>query len=121
MVGYSIADSVFVWLDFQRTLYPDFVSPDHVPPGNGTLGTFELYQSKPNPSYGDATITFTVPETTDVRLAVYDIAGRKIAVLADDVLPAGEHTYEVSELPAGVYVYRLVAGSYIAVKKMVVL
>jgi hypothetical protein len=120
LLGYLINDGVFVWLDFQRTLYPDAVTPAHVPTDN-TGGVCKLFQSKPNPSYGDAAITFVIPETADVRLTVYDITGREIEVLENGVLTAGEYTREVSALPAGVYVYRLVADSDTAVKKMVVL
>jgi hypothetical protein len=121
LLGYSIPDNMFAWLDFQKTLYTDVVTPGHVPTETNTCGVYELFQSVPNPSYGDAVIAFSIPETTDVRLAVYDITGREIEVLEDGVLAAGEYAREVSELPAGVYVYRLAAGSDAAVKKMVVL
>jgi hypothetical protein len=120
VLGYMINDDAFVWLDFQQTLYPDVVTPAHVPTDN-MGGVCELFQSKPNPSYGDAVITFVIPETANVRLSVYDITGREIEVLENGILIAGEHTREVSELPAGVYMYRLAAGSDAAVKKMVVL
>lgn len=120
LLGYLITDGVFVWLDFQKTLFPDVVTPAHVPTDNNR-GSCELFQSKPNPSFGDAAITFTIPETTGVRLSIYDITGREIEVLENGVLTAGEYTREVSALPAGVYVYRLAAGPDTVVKKMVVL
>jgi hypothetical protein len=91
----------------------------------GTAGVqpaaFALYQSRPNPARGGAVISFELPEDTDVTLSVYDLSGRKIATLADGLLPAGEHERVVSGLAPGVYVYRLDAGGFVATKKMVVI
>jgi len=88
---------------------------------NGSLpSAYALYQSKPNPARGSATITFDLPEPAPVTLAVYDISGRKVATLADGVLPAGTHERTASEFASGVYVYRLEAGSYTAARKMVI-
>ncbi len=88
---------------------------------NGALPTtYTLYQSRPNPAKGSATISFDLPEDANVTLAVYDISGRKVTTVVDRTLPAGEHEVEVSGLAPGVYVYRLKAAEFSAVKKMVI-
>jgi hypothetical protein len=83
--------------------------------------TYALYQSRPNPARGSATITFDLPETAPVTLTVYDLTGRKVATVVNETLTAGEHAAEVSGLAPGVYVYRMNAGSFMAARKMVVL
>jgi len=88
---------------------------------NASLPTaYTLYQSKPNPAHGNATIAFDLPEPGRAKLIVYDIAGREVAVPVDRGLPAGTYEAEVSGLTPGVYIYRLAAGDFNAVKKMVV-
>ncbi len=71
----------------------------------------------PNPAVGAATIAYTLDETAHVRLAVYDVLGRRVATLADDVRSAGDHTaaFDASALPNGTYVVRLEAdGAQVA-------
>ncbi|UCE27608.1 MAG: SBBP repeat-containing protein [Candidatus Coatesbacteria bacterium] len=82
--------------------------------------TYALYQSRPNPTTGTATIAFDLPEEAPVTLIVYDISGRKVAALVNETLPAGEHAAEVSGLAPGVYVYKLDAADFTAARKMVV-
>jgi immune inhibitor A len=81
---------------------------------------FALYPAYPNPSSGIATIPFALPETAEVDLSVYDIKGRKIAVVIDGTLAAGEYDADISGLSSGVYIYSLKAGDYAAAEKMVV-
>jgi plastocyanin len=66
--------------------------------------------ARPNPTRGTATLSFALAEASAVRLAVYDLLGREVAVLVDGTLEAGQHEamLDGSALPAGVYVYRLV-------------
>jgi hypothetical protein len=66
----------------------------------------------PNPASGRAAVAFTLEAPTAVRLALYDVLGRAVATLDAGHLGAGPHriTLDVSRLPAGVYVWRLVAG-----------
>ncbi|HEX8299656.1 MAG TPA: serine hydrolase [Rubricoccaceae bacterium] len=66
----------------------------------------------PNPAAGDATVPFRLAASGQVRLEAFDALGRRVAVLVDAVLPAGDHaaTVDTRALPAGVYVLRLTAG-----------
>jgi hypothetical protein len=82
---------------------------------------FALSQSYPNPFNTSTDIRVSLPEASAVRLTVYDITGREIARLLDGDLPAGYHdvTFDGANLPSGIYFYRVNAGSFVDVKRMV--
>jgi hypothetical protein len=82
--------------------------------------TYALYQSRPNPAPGTATIAFDLPETAPVTLIVYDLNGRKVTTVVNETLTVGTHERTVSGLAPGVYVYRLKAGDFAAARKMVI-
>jgi hypothetical protein len=75
-----------------------------------------LYAARPNPSAERTTLTFDLRETSPVRLAVYDVLGREVAVLVDGEREAGRHeaVLDGSRLSAGTYLVRLEAGSHVA-------
>jgi hypothetical protein len=75
-------------------------------------GSFALHQNYPNPFNPSTHISFDLVTASDVRLAVYDVLGREVRVLADGRHTAGRHTvsFEAGNLPSGVYLYRLEAG-----------
>lgn len=70
---------------------------------------FMLNQNFPNPFNPATTIGFRLPRTGAVSLKVYDVLGREIASLVDNIMDAGYHTYDwdASGFPSGVYVCRL--------------
>ncbi|MFH5831452.1 MXAN_6640 family putative metalloprotease [Halalkalibaculum sp. DA384] len=80
----------------------------------------QLAQNYPNPFNPGTTIEFGLPEQTHVELAVYDIVGRKVATLQDEVLLAGYYDvpFNGRNLASGVYFYRLVTDQQVIVKKM---
>jgi hypothetical protein len=84
--------------------------PDAEPAGVTRL---EAY---PNPAGQSATIRYHLEVAGPVRLAVYDVLGREVAVLADAVQEAGVHeaVFDTAGLPAGVYSYRLRADRFAA-------
>ncbi len=77
-------------------------------PGTG----FALGASFPNPATGEATIPFSLDEAAHVRLAVYDVLGREVAVLVDGHRPAGDYTvsFDGRALASGAYFTRLDAA-----------
>ena len=81
---------------------------------------FELRQNYPNPFNPATTISFRLPEANHVRLAVYDVTGREVAVLVNETLPSGSHsvTFEAGSIATGVYIYRLQAGDFTQSRKM---
>ncbi len=76
-------------------------------------GTFLLDAAYPNPFAARTTVGFTLPVAQDVRLVVYDVLGREVAVLVDGVRQAGAQAvaFEAAGLPSGTYLVRLEAGS----------
>jgi hypothetical protein len=95
--------------------------PASVPP-SGERRAFALLQNVPNPVAGATTFTFELAEGSDVRLAVYDAAGRRVAAPAEGYYGPGRHDVPFAcDLAPGVYVYRLEAGANVAARKMVVL
>lgn len=79
----------------------------------GSLPTrLQLDSNYPNPFNPETNIRYGLPTDTPVRLAVYDTLGREVAVVVDAYRTAGWHTasFEATDLPSGVYVYRLEAG-----------
>jgi hypothetical protein len=90
---------------------------------------FELSQSYPNPFNPKTTIHFNVPRNTDgsvfVTLKVYDIMGREVKTLVEESVPAGEFSVEWDGtdnhgniVAGGTYLYRMIAGDFVATKKV---
>ena len=66
----------------------------------------------PNPTAGAATLAFTLAESAEVTLTVYDALGRRVATLAEGLQPAGAHEATFGAgLPAGIYVVRFEVGA----------
>ena len=84
-------------------------------------GSFFLYQNYPNPFNPRTTIRYQLPENSHVAIGVYNICGKEITTLSDDVMPAGRHSvsFDATGLSGGVYFYQLRADGYvIETKKM---
>ncbi|GAB5518060.1 MAG: hypothetical protein RhofKO_03110 [Rhodothermales bacterium] len=77
-----------------------------------TPSEFGLSQNYPNPFNPSTRIAFTVPQSQQVRLVVYDVLGRPVQTLVDGTVRAGSHevTFEAGNLPSGTYLYRLDAN-----------
>jgi hypothetical protein len=93
-------------------------------------GEFSLLQNYPNPFNPVTTVEYSVaqaggqgPAASRVKLAVYDMLGREAAVLVDEVKSPGTHTvrFDATGLPSGVYLYRLIAGSRVESRRMVLM
>jgi hypothetical protein len=84
---------------------------------------FRLGQNYPNPFNPVTTISYSLPASSDIRLAVYDVAGRLVSVLAEGRQPAGEYRvcFDAEGLNSGIYFCRLAAGSRIVTQKMTLL
>ena len=83
--------------------------------------TYALYQNYPNPFNPVTTIKYSIPNSERVVLKVYNILGQEVATLVDEEQRAGvyEFKFDASNLSSGVYFYRLQAGKFIDVKKMI--
>lgn len=76
----------------------------------------------PNPAESIATITFDVEEDTQVSLKIHDVLGRVMAILVDEQLPIGQYnrSWQVDNIPTGVYFYHILIGSRTASGKILV-
>lgn len=91
--------------------------------GSVTPSEYSLAQNYPNPFNPSTRIAFDIPAGSRVRLTVYNALGQQVMKLVDREYAPGRHSVEadLSQLPTGVYVYRLQAGAFSDAKKMVLL
>ena len=84
---------------------------------------FSLNQNYPNPFNPTTTIGYSLPKAAPVSLKIYDILGREVANLVNEEKPAGSYqvNFDASKLASGTYIYRLTAGSFSQIKKMILL
>jgi uncharacterized protein (TIGR02145 family) len=82
-----------------------------------------LMQNYPNPFNPTTQISFELPAQAAVRLAVYDLLGREVAVLVNDIRSAGSHsvTFNAQNLASGVYLYQLVANGQSTSRRMLLM
>nr|HMT10926.1 T9SS type A sorting domain-containing protein [Ignavibacteria bacterium] len=81
---------------------------------------FSLAQNYPNPFNPTTSIKFSVPTPEMVTLKVYDVLGKEVAVLVNEMKQPGFHTvdFDASRLASGIYFYRIDAGQFSSVKRM---
>lgn len=85
---------------------------------------FRLMQNYPNPFNPSSMINFAIPQKSRVSLYVYDISGKLVIKMIDnEIKTEGNYTYEFdgSELPSGMYFYKLTAGNFTETKKMILI
>lgn len=84
---------------------------------------YEVAQNFPNPFNPTTKIRFGLPEQSNVVLKVYNILGEQVANLVSEILPAGYHTinFDATQLTSGLYIYRIEAGNFVEVKKMMLM
>jgi len=99
------------------------VIPDTKVEGEEVPVSFELYQNYPNPFNPTTSIKFALPKESQVKLSVYTILGQEVATLVNSVMSAGYHTvnFDASNLPSGMYIYKIDAGSFSQIKKMLLM
>ncbi|MCC5927048.1 MAG: T9SS type A sorting domain-containing protein [Bacteroidetes bacterium] len=81
---------------------------------------FSLEQNFPNPFNPTTNIEFSIPQSSSVTLEVFNMQGQSVATLVDGMLGAGTHrvNFNAANLPSGMYMYRIQAGSFTQVNKM---
>lgn len=82
-----------------------------------------LFQNYPNPFNPVTTISYSIPKISQVELEVYDIVGREIAILVNEIKDQGNYkvTFDASKLNSGIYFYTIKAGDFVSTKKLIVL
>jgi hypothetical protein len=122
----------------QRTAYVVFTSNGKkgidsvkvtVDPSTGVANSedvpfsYGLEQNYPNPFNPTTSISFSVPTDQLVTLTIYDLLGREVDVLANSVANAGKHSvvWNAEGRSSGIYLYRIQAKNFIAVRRMVLI
>jgi hypothetical protein len=100
--------------------FPEFLSVEQI---DNVPSSFELFQNYPNPFNPATHIKFKLEESEFVTLSVYNVLGQKVKTLVNEELSFGTHrvSFDGSGLSSGVYFYKLEAGKYSSVKKMMLL
>lgn len=89
----------------------------------GIVTSYSLDQNYPNPFNPATTISYSIPEESQVSLKIYDVMGSEVAELVNGRQLAGIYNanFDASSLASGTYFYKLTAGNFVSVKKMVLL
>jgi enterochelin esterase family protein len=84
---------------------------------------FMLAQNYPNPFNSSSVIRYSIPQSSNVVIKVFDILGNEIKTLVNEEKPVGSYeiTWFAENLPSGVYFYQIQAGNFVETKKMVLL
>ena len=85
--------------------------------------SFTLYQNYPNPFNQITTLRYDLPQETDVTLTIYDITGRMVQTLVNELQQSGmkKVIWNASDVSSGVYIYRIQAGNFTQTRKMILL
>lgn len=85
--------------------------------------SFNLFQNYPNPFNSKTIINFSVPNESFLTLKVFDILGNEITTLVNEERPSGSFKVEFdgSDLPSGVYFYRMQTGKFTDIKKLILM
>ena len=84
---------------------------------------FDLTQNYPNPFNPSTTLAYSIPKESHVSLKIYDVMGREVVELVNGKQTAGAYSveFDAASLASGTYFYKLTAGEFVSVKKMVLL
>jgi len=120
MIGVSVGESR-VFIDdiyFSKTDDPTDVNNISAIPSE-----YSLFNNYPNPFNPSTKIKFNLPKTSKVKLNIYDIVGRKVKTLLDEIKNPGSYevVFDASDLASGMYIYTIKAGSFQSSNKMMLL
>ena len=92
-------------------------SPSNIPE------KYELFHNYPNPFNPTTTITYSLPKNSFVTLTIYDLLGREVATLVNEEKHSGTYkvTWNAQNKPSGIYFYKITAGGYSKINKMILL
>jgi hypothetical protein len=84
---------------------------------------FEISQNYPNPFNPTTSIDFSISQSGRVNLSIFNSIGQEVETLIDNEMTAGDHqvTFNATNLPSGVYFYKLQVDNYVDVKKMILI
>jgi mannan endo-1,4-beta-mannosidase len=112
------------WQYFDKGLKPQDIKLIDIPPSGKELPSeFKLYSNYPNPFNPSTVIQFDLPKAGFVNLKVFDLLGREIATLLNEEKQPGVYKvkFNAQGLSSGVYLYRFQSGSFVSIKKMILI
>ena len=88
-----------------------------------SITDYKLNQNYPNPFNPSTTISFSIPVQGNVSLKIYDLLGKEVVTLVDELKSAGNYqiTFDAAQLASGMYFYKLEASNFSQTKKMILL
>jgi len=106
---------------YERKLLENPVSVN--PVSNENITGFKLSQNYPNPFNPSTHLEFWIPDLGFVSLKVYNVIGKEVKTLVNEIKPAGIYSLEFdgSNLPSGIYYYKIESGDFTQVRKMILL
>ncbi len=109
--------------EFQFRAITGVYEPVGVNDESGIPVKFELKQNYPNPFNPTTKIKYALPKDEFVTLKVYNSLGQEVKTLVSQNVSAGYHTidFDASNLASGMYIYRIKAGNFVSIKKMMLL
>ncbi len=118
-----------VWMDNKTGIYQLWTTRINinrlvnVETGDLDFFSFELQQNFPNPFNSETQIGFEIPESNLTSLKVYDLLGREIKTLVNEILQKGSYSikFSAAALSSGIYIYELKSGKFRSMKKMIYL
>jgi len=118
----DVAEGVYIDDVQIHQLEPEIILAADPSAGN-VVKQYKLYQNYPNPFNPVTNFGFRIADFGFVSLRVYDIMGREVAVLVNEKKPPGEYRvqWDAREFASGIYFYRLEAGQFVDVKKMILM
>lgn len=124
----EVGEDMFEGIDTIRVIMPSGgpAIADQIP--QPIPNAFFVSQNYPNPFSSSTTISYVLPKSSHVTLTIYNVAGQVVKTLVDGILEPGYYTAEWdtrdtygNQVPSGIYFYRLSAGEFTDVKKMLLL
>jgi hypothetical protein len=119
--GANVVAQPFVWETFNAAIaYEEIVLVEETS-FSESITTYTLEQNYPNPFNPNTKIKYSVPQSSNITIKVFDILGNDIVTLVNTEKPVGiyEVEFDATTLTSGVYFYRLQAGSFVETKKMI--
>ena len=90
---------------------------------NSVPTQFSLNQNFPNPFNPSTLIQYTIPNASNIKIEIFNITGESVATLVDGFKSEGyyEVSFNASDLPSGMYLYRISAGTFVQTRKMILM
>jgi len=87
------------------------------------ISGFDLAQNYPNPFNPSTTISYSIPKTSNVEVAIYNSSGQMLLTLVNTNHAPGDYqvTWDAAEFASGVYLYKIKAGTFVQSKKMLLI